>query len=327
MDWFCFDNRWCSLRGQIVMSTETRILLVALGFQAAVIISCAKEHAPPPLPTDLKERNARLVEVEKQLENLEKAGPNQALTLLGHKDHRVRVGAANRLGELKVQSPALVENLNHDDHPNVRIAAARALGNIGNESSIRPLLTSTVDKNRKVRLWVKKAIRKFGAKAVPEIISQFSSNSPFASLKYQDEAGNWISIRDELKKILIGLGKVGLPNLRNALYNDNNWIRINAAIVIGSIGPKAKDAIIDLIEVLRRGDDNVRKFAARALGRIGDLAPDVVPALEKATRDSNKKVQAEAKRALWEIKKSVQKKRPRKTRKRRSPQPRKRPPS
>src|SRR5207247_2506548 len=57
-----------------------------------------------------------------------------------------------------------------------------------------------------------------------------------------------------------------------------------AAEVLGRIGPRAKSAIPDLLEVLKGSDNEARVQAALALWRLGHRAEDVIPVLAGALR-------------------------------------------
>jgi HEAT repeat protein len=56
-------------------------------------------------------------------------------------------------------------------------------------------------------------------------------------------------------------------------------VRHKAAVTLESFGREAEAAVPNLIEALSDEDDFVREWAAHALGAIGPAAVDAVPAL------------------------------------------------
>lgn len=88
-----------------------------------------------------------------------------------------------------------------------------------------------------------------------------------------------------------------VPFMLRALAARDARMRRSAAIALGSLGPQAKPAVPQLVQQLRRDDDeNVRTDAAEALYKIGDTA--AAPALLRALSDRADRVRAPAYRAL-----------------------------
>ena len=112
--------------------------------------------------------------------------------------------------------------------------------------------------------------------------------------------------------------------LAKALEDEDPWLPMNAARILGRIGSKAKGVIPNLIKALENiENDKLRQYAARALGKIGDLEPQVVPAFTKATTDPNSEVASEAKKALKTIRDSEKKKTAKKKKKKKKPKKKK----
>ena len=103
------------------------------------------------------------------------------------------------------------------------------------------------------------------------------------------------------------LGRIGpaaeaaVPALIEALKDDDNEVRRNAAFALGRIGPAAEAAVPALIEALKDEDSDVQRRAAFALGRIGPAAEAAVPALIEALKDEDSDVQRRAASALGRI--------------------------
>ena len=80
--------------------------------------------------------------------------------------------------------------------------------------------------------------------------------------------------------------KAAVPALAQALKDEDEWVRANAAEALGRIGPEAKAAVPALIQALKNEDVlRVRWGAAEALGQIGPAAKQAVPALAQALKD------------------------------------------
>ncbi len=89
----------------------------------------------------------------------------------------------------------------------------------------------------------------------------------------------------DLEKTAIdSLGRIGaaaVPALVQSLQQPNPETRLQAANVLGRIGPDAQAAVPELVRALRDPNLEVRKAATRALGQIGPAAEEAVaPLLE-----------------------------------------------
>lgn len=60
-----------------------------------------------------------------------------------------------------------------------------------------------------------------------------------------------------------------------------------AATALGAVGEGTKDAVPDLIQALQDQDISVRYYAAYALGKIGEDAKDAVPVLIQALQNDH----------------------------------------
>lgn len=80
--------------------------------------------------------------------------------------------------------------------------------------------------------------------------------------------------RGASKYTLFQIGKPALPHLTDALNHQDYRIAEGAAITLGMVGPKAKEAVPALKELLRSDSapKGLRKYeVARALGKIGEI--------------------------------------------------------
>jgi HEAT repeat protein len=99
-----------------------------------------------------------------------------------------------------------------------------------------------------------------------------------------------------------------VSSLRKTLREDTDPnMRYYAAQSLGSFGPEAKAAVPDLIEALKDENRTVRMGAGYALAEIGPAAAAAVPALQEAARDPEKEVRDAAEYALKKIRQKVKK--------------------
>jgi HEAT repeat protein len=99
---------------------------------------------------------------------------------LGNKDELVRVKARLQLVSYKSRSVASLINLLTDKNDWVRWEAAKALGQIGNPSSIQALLEALADKSFEVRWLAAEGLIKIGRKAiVPSLMALVNSSDSY----------------------------------------------------------------------------------------------------------------------------------------------------
>jgi hypothetical protein len=104
------------------------------------------------------------------------------------------------------------------------------------------------------------------------------------------------------RAILNALARLWGPSPLIIALEDEDWhVREAAAIVLGHIGPEAKEAVPALIEALQDEEWDVRHAALGALGEIGPEAKEAVPALIKALRDEHPYTRQDAALALGSI--------------------------
>ena len=98
---------------------------------------------------------------------------------------------------------------------------------------------------------------------------------------------------------------VTLEPLRAALRDPEEIVRNSAAAAIGAMGPAGAAALPELIEALQDARHGTRQFAATALGQIGAAARDALPYLHRAAADENKWVRSEAESAIGRIRRKI----------------------
>lgn len=92
--------------------------------------------------------------------------------------------------------------------------------------------------------------------------------------------------------------KEAIPALVAALKDTDPYVRIEATVALGAIGPAAIPA---LTEALKSSNRYQRMGACLSLGHMAANAKDAIPALEAAFKDKNASVRAHAAQAVWRI--------------------------
>jgi HEAT repeat protein len=92
-----------------------------------------------------------------------------------------------------------------------------------------------------------------------------------------------------------------LQELIRRLKSPHDVRRIHAGLLLGRMGPEAREAVPTLLQLLHEESAQDRKLAAWTLGYIGQGAVEAIPALRVALRDSNEGVQQMAREALEKI--------------------------
>ena len=155
--------------------------------------------------------------------------------------------------ELKLFQGEHIEILIHylkDPDWVVRWCISEKLGDIGDIRALNPLFDTFVDPDSHVRKNSAKAISKFGAKAVPRLVTYFS----------HPNAG----VRKMVYTILLGIGKNALPILERHLIG-HNWIIVSRIVdLIWRIGgSESEDVIVRSLQL-----PDVRKQSIILLGQI-----------------------------------------------------------
>ena len=109
-------------------------------------------------------------------------------------------------------------------------------------------------------------------------------------------------VRQSAAEALGQIGPAAVAALIQALKDEEWWkVRQSAAEALGRIGPEAKAAVPELIQALKDENWHVRQYAAETLGGIGRAAKAAVPALAQALKDEDSDVRESAAEALEKI--------------------------
>ena len=92
-----------------------------------------------------------------------------------------------------------------------------------------------------------------------------------------------------------------LQKLIRRLKSPHDLKQIHAGLLLGRMGPEAREAVPTLLELLQNESIQNRRLAAWTLGNIGQGAVEAIPALLVTVRDSNEGVKQMAREALEKI--------------------------
>jgi HEAT repeat protein len=236
-------------------------------------------------------------------------------------DDDVRLWAAIALGYLGPAAREAVPSLRRalrDGDPQVRLAAADAWCRIERRpgEALPILLTALAQGDRtdpsrlgdtvNVTVEPASALHRYGPTAVPALLQGISEENLDLPLPWKGTVGLLKDLGPEageaVPSLIMMLRKQPLPILpRPKDLTDNPaervlWEFIEAGGVLrypqeeiiealGSVGPRARDAVPFLIQTLAGKDQAPHGAAAKALGRIGPGAAAAVPALQTALRE------------------------------------------
>jgi hypothetical protein len=143
------------------------------------------------------------------------------------------------------------------------------------------------------------AVRQIGSRGVPSLITmmryrdstisvrirKFLAKQKFIKMKapLSEEHVRWRGARGVY--LLGPSAKAAIPELIDLLTNQTAWVRGNAAMALGKIGTNALAAVPALIKTLDDPVPDVRNCTAIGLGSIGPAAIQAAPALVRRFND------------------------------------------
>ncbi len=182
----------------------------------------------------------------------------------------------------------LIKSLEHVSR-DVRLSAARQLGDTGDKTAIPALINTLRDEDWRVREAAASALGKLKATAsvvaLLEVI-QFGRSGPFGG-------GNTSVFMQAVREI----GPAAVPVLIDALSDDDWRMRLTIINLLGEINDT--EAVPALTEMLRDAEWRVRWRAADSLGRLADAT--AVPGLLALLGDDTRDVRVSSAWALGKI--------------------------
>ncbi len=117
----------------------------------------------------------------------------------------------------------------------------------------------------------------------PEFVTEAGMAGPndVATLVTALQDDDWTS-RSEAAQLLASIdppAKNAVPALRQALHDRHPWVRMRAAEAMTVINPSEADAVTALVDLLDAPDAKIRKEATQALGNVGEGDGTMVPRL------------------------------------------------
>jgi len=153
----------------------------------------------------------------------------------------------------------LFKALNNKRNAFARRDAAKALGEIGDATTVEPLIAALKDPKKDVRDAVVEAIGKLGGD--PRAVAAFAEPLKNGNSIAREEAAS-------------ALGKIkhksAVEHLVPVLKDEDCFVRQSAAAALGKIGDPA--AVESLGQAIKDEDKDVRQAAVIALGEIGGTA-------------------------------------------------------
>lgn len=194
-------------------------------------------------------------------------------------DENLRPLAAAVLGEMGADArsavPALVKLLDSEEMQ-TRREAFLALASIGPdaETAAPALMKILTDADDPGRAGAAYALAKIGAKdALPELKKLTDSDDELLALA---SAWGLVVLEPDDEENLT----IAVPQLIGALSWEAPLARRESAIVLGDLGPKAKVAIPELIEALKK--EQVPDIRAELLHALAEMGPDASEAMPEA---------------------------------------------
>jgi HEAT repeat protein len=183
--------------------------------------------------------------------------------------------------------------LERRENTRIRVLATTALANLGPRAraAVEPLRVALDEEDLQVRIGA--------ARALWQIERQFDTKLLLALAQGEQGYGSLM----EVWKDLGPEAQAAVPGLLQALQSPDETMRRCATIVLGHMGPSilAKEALWALAARLKDGSTAVRRGAARALGNMGPKAAEAVPDLVEALQDIDTDTRVEAASSLGNI--------------------------
>lgn len=191
-------------------------------------------------------------------------------------------------GERKPADPRAVAALAaalKDSDAEVRAAAARALGNLGDSSAVPALIEAAKDPNKDVR---QAALESLGSLQDTRSLDTFLAAAKDADPEIRQMAVSGLASFEDPRAV---------PVYVAALADRNTGVRQAAASGLGNL--QLKSAPQALIDAMGDANADVREAAVRSVGSIQD--PKAVPGLKARLSDSEPGIREAAVEALGEI--------------------------
>ena len=211
--------------------------------------------------------------------------------VLAGADKSERSTAACELARLKVADQAVLDTLAQDIASDSWFvsSSARALTALGKDAEpvLHRLLAALKSPKRLPPRLAANAIVVIGKPAVPgliELLTHREARTRGLSARALGQIGDVRALKPLIKLLDDGEAKRGISKGQWGYWQ---YIKSDALIAIGDLGPLAEPAVDRLITELK--DPEYAYGAAQALGDIGPLARRAIPALQRAGREAERR--------------------------------------
>ena len=206
------------------------------------------------------------------------------IALLDDRDAKVRRTAAEGLGKLRNRNAtdALIRHLEKDEAPDVRVAAATALGNTGDPAAISPLLNLLKADD----IYVRQAADAALASIRPSDIGALSKELRDESPKVRSEA---------VQRLGASRNPNVVPELIRMLVDDEPQVADTAASALASF--RDPESLSRMVPALDDPSPRIRQGIASALGNMG-IRDNAAALTKRLGRETNAAVRIELIRAL-----------------------------
>ena len=199
------------------------------------------------------------------------------------------------------QKKTLVENLIatlHTGHEPDQLNAAYELGTLG-PTVLPPLEKALRSESETISRHAAYALSAVGSEAVPSLVAALADDNPLARAHAAyglSDLGtaSWIKVRPAMQRSVTEV-------LTDAIGDNVNWVRRNAAEALGNLGSPTVNSISALSNLLNDEEFWIRDNAARALAKTGPAAEGAIDFLVTSLNDDNRYVRFHAGLALRQI--------------------------
>lgn len=211
------------------------------------------------------------------------------IDILQHEDKALRAWSAGTLGKVSTAStmtvPALTRAL-RDPEVAVCARAAESLGKFGSEASsaVPDLIALLKEFDPRLRGIARTSLVQIGLSTIPALVQAL--DTPQEDL-WQGAGKALADIGQPTVQPLLATFRTAKPDLRLKILQVMQWL-----------GPKAKDAVPTLLEMMNDSDFRVRLGALQSLGAIDADAPEIIPVLLANLNDSHPEVSKAAQETL-----------------------------
>lgn len=211
---------------------------------------------------------------------------------LNDDDAKIREGAAQAIGQLGREAmPTLVRMLTHPDKY-VRRNAVWGLGKLGPQarSVMHDLCQALKDEDPRTAAGAAQALGSMGAEAAPAV-----------PMLAEAMRGTNIVLCRLAAKALSQIGRSALATLISHLKHHDPFVKGEAAVALGWMGPAAAAAVQTLIDLLRTAKKPTSQYASGLLGAGTPTTPVAPPSPVAADNQTEEGTRINAVTALGRI--------------------------